>query len=212
MIKFIESQQGWAFSFAPKDIHCILWGLGGFLVDTRDLPDDALHVLNRLNAPPRLIAHLTLVHDVTTEILKSLDAQWQNLPLDKNAVLFGAATHDIGKVLHPDELVGPGRNHEQDGPGLLEQMGIPADRSRFARTHGTWKQEATLALEDIIVALADTCWKGKRDEELESNLASRIAGLQGIKEWEAFIALDEIVARIAAHAEERLAWQSQFNR
>ena len=180
-------------------------------MDIRDLPDDARQVLKRLNAPPRLVAHLALVHDVAADILNSLHAQWQNLPIDKDAVLFGAATHDIGKVLYPAELVGPGSNHEQDGPGLLEQMGIPADRSRFARTHGTWKQEATLALEDIVVALADTCWKGKRDEDLESRLASRIAGLQGIAKWEAFLALDEIVARIAAHAEERLAWQSQCN-
>jgi HD domain len=181
-------------------------------VDIRDLPDDARQVLKRLKAPPRLVSHLTLVHDVAADILKSLQAQWTNLSIDKDAVLFGAATHDIGKVLHPAELVGPGSNHEQDGPELLEQMGIPAVRSQFARTHGTWKQEATLALEDMVVALADTCWKGKRDEELESSLASRIAGLQGIEKWEAFLALDEIVERIAAHAEERLAWQSQCSR
>ncbi len=173
----------------------------------RELPHDALQVLKRLNAPPRLVAHLALVHDVAADILQSLSAQWQDFPIDKEAVLFGAATHDIGKVLHPAELIGPGSNHEKDGPGLLEQVGIPADRSRFARTNGTWKQEATLALEDIVVALADTCWRGKRDEELESRLASFIAGLQGIEKWEAFLALDEIVAKIAAHAEERLAWQ-----
>jgi HD domain len=185
---------------------------GGCFVEIRALPDDARQLLTRLNVPPRLVAHLALVHDVAADILKSLQAQWPNLSLDKDAVLFGAATHDIGKVLHPAELVGPGSKHERDGPGLLEQMGIPADRCRFTRTHGTWKQEATLALEDMVVALADTCWKGKRDEELESRLASRIAGLQGIEKWEAFLALDEIVERIAAHAEERLAWQSRCNR
>ena len=117
---------------------------GEYLVDIRDLPDDARQVLKRLNAPPRLVAHLTLVHDVAADILKSLQAQWPNLSIDKGAVLFGAATHDIGKVLHPAELVGPGSKHERDGPGLLEQVGIPADRCRFARTHGTWKQEADL--------------------------------------------------------------------
>jgi len=166
-------------------------------------------VLNRLNAPPRLVAHLALVHDAAADLLQSLSAQWQDIPIDKEAVLFGAATHDIGKVLHPAELTGPGSNHEQDGPGMLEQLGIAAGRSRFARTHGTWKQEATLTLEDMVVVLADTCWKGKRDEELESHLASHIAGLQGIEKWEAFLAVDEMIARIAAHAEERLAWQSQ---
>ena len=68
-----------------------------------------------------------------------------------------------------------------------------------------------MTLEDMVVALADTCWKGKRDEELESRMASDIAGLQVIEKWEAFLALDEMIARIASHAEERLAWQSQCN-
>ncbi len=180
-------------------------------MEIRELPHDARQLLKRLNAPPRLVAHLALVHDVAADLLQSLSAQWQDFPIDKEAALFGAATHDIGKVLHPAELTGPGNNHEQDGPGMLEQMGIAADRSRFARTHGTWKQEVILTLEDMVVALADTCWKGKRDEELESRLASHIAGLQGIEKWEAFLALDEMIARIAAHAEERLAWQSQCN-
>ena len=184
---------------------------GGCLVEIRELPHDARRLLKRLNAPPRLVAHLALVHDVAADLLQSLSAHWQGFPMDKDAVLFGAATHDIGKVLHPSELSGPGSNHERDGPGILERMGIAPDRSRFARTHGTWKQEALLTLEELIVALADTCWKGKRDEGLESRLASDIAGLQGIEKWEVFLALDEIIARIAAHAEERLAWQSQCN-
>ncbi len=174
----------------------------------RDLPDDVVQVLKRLNAPPRLVAHLTLVHDVAVEILKAMSAQWPDLPIDQEAVLFGAATHDVGKVLHPAELTGSGNNHEKDGPELLERMGIPADRARFSRTHATWKQEATPTLEDFLVALADTCWKGERNGELEDRLASRIADLEGIEKWEVFLALDAILASITAHADERLAWQS----
>jgi HD domain len=181
-------------------------------VKVRDLPDDALQLLKRLNAPPRLVAHLALVHDAAADILNSLSATWRDLPIDKKAVLFGAATHDIGKVLHPAELTGPGSNHEKDGPGLLERMGIPADRARFARTHGTWEQEAALTIDDLLVALADTCWKGKRDDELEHRLANRIADLQGIEKWEAFLAVDAIVTSNAAHAEERLAWQRLSSR
>src|SRR5690242_20727491 len=110
-------------------------------------------MLERLNAPPRLVAHLTVVHDAAADLLQALKAHWRNLPLDGDAVLFGAATHDVGKVLHPGELVGPGNEHESAGPPLLEQLGIPPDRSRFARTHGTWNEEADLALEDILVAM-----------------------------------------------------------
>jgi hypothetical protein len=175
----------------------------------RGLPGEARRVLERLDVPPRLVAHLALVHDVAADLLEAFQACWPDLAIDKAAVLFGAATHDVGKVLYPDELTGPGRGHEHAGPGLLEQLGVSPDRSRFARTHGTWSQEAGLPLEDLVVALADTCWKGKRREELESTLASRIAGLQGIAEWDAFMALDEIVAGIAGQADERLAWQGR---
>jgi hypothetical protein len=58
--------------------------------------------------------------------------------------------------------------------------------------------------------VADTCWKGERDEVLEMMVACRIACLQGVEAWEAFVALDEILERIAGAAEERLAWQRQF--
>jgi hypothetical protein len=173
----------------------------------RELLAEARRILETLHVPPRLLAHLTLVHDVAAELLGALLTRWPDLPVDREAVLFGAATHDIGKVLHPDELDGPGNDHEKDGPALLEQLGIPSERARFARTHGTWRKEVGLACEDLLVALADSCWKGQRDEELETRLATQIASRQGIEEWEAFLALDEILQRIAAGAEGRLAWQ-----
>jgi len=157
-----------------------------------------------------LVAHLALVHDVADQFLQELRSRWPNLPVDQHAVLFGAATHDIGKVLHPDELDGPGHDHEKDRPWLLERLGIPAERARFARTHGTWNHETDVMCEDLLVALADTCWKGQRDEKLVMLLASRIASLQGIKEWKVVMALDEMVERVAGLAEERLAWQRRF--
>lgn len=173
----------------------------------RDLPSEAKRLLETLNAPPRLMAHLALVHDAAFEILDALLARWPDLKIDCDAVLFGSSTHDVGKVLHPNELTGPGNQHEQDGPGLLQQQGVSPERSRFARTHGMWKAEPNLALEDVIVALADHCWKGSRNEDLESKVAARIAESLGIETWEAFMVIDEIVAGIAIRAEERLAWQ-----
>jgi hypothetical protein len=173
----------------------------------RDLPADVRQMLEMLNAPPRLVAHLTLVHDVAAELIQALRTRWPDLPVNYDAVLFGAAIHDIGKVLHPNEIDGPGNDHEMDGPPLLEQLGIAPERSRFSKTHGTWKYEANLKCEDALVALADTCWKGHRDEELEMLLASRISSQERIEKWEAFVALDEILERVAGAAEERLAWQ-----
>lgn len=173
----------------------------------RDLPLEAKRLLETLNAPPRLMAHLALVHDAAFEILDALQARWPDLKIEREAVLFGAATHDVGKCWHINELIGPGNQHEQDGPGLLQQHGVSPERSRFARTHGTWKTELNLALEDFIVALADHCWKGCRNEALETMISARIAGSLGIEAWEAFMALDEIVAEVARRGEERLAWQ-----
>ena len=173
----------------------------------RDLPDDAREILAKLKAPPRLIAHLTIVHDAAFEILDSLQLRWPELKIDRDAVLFGASTHDAGKCLHRNELTGPGNRHEQDGPGLLEQYGVSPERSRFAWTHGAWQHETDLALEDFIVALADNCWKGSRNEALESKVAERIARLLGIETWDAFMGLDEIVLQVASRGEERLAWQ-----
>jgi hypothetical protein len=173
----------------------------------RDLPHDAAQLLTRLNAPPRLVTHLALVHDAAGEILESLQARWPNLKFDADAVLFGAASHDAGKLLHLRELTGPGNQHEADGPTLLQQHGVSPERSRFARTHGTWKTEPSLAFEDYLVALADNTWKGSRNEALESKVAEWIAESLGIENWEAFTALDEIVAEVASRGEERLARQ-----
>lgn len=173
----------------------------------RDLPDDAKQLLAKLKAPPRLMAHLALVHDAAAELLDALQCRWPDLRIDREAVLFGSAIHDAGKVLHPGELTGPGNQHEADGPGLLRQYGVSPERSRFARTHGKWQDEPNLTLEDYLVALADYSWKGSRSEALESKVAERIARLLGIETWEAFMGLDEFVVQVASGGEERLAWQ-----
>lgn len=175
----------------------------------RDLPHEARRLLTTLNAPPRLVAHLTLVHDAASEILEHLQGRWPDFSVDRDAVLFGAATNDIGKVRHPDELVQDGRLHEQDGPALLQRLGVTAERSRFARTHGTRMNEPSVTAEDLIVALADECWKGSRHAELESQIASHIANSQGIERWEVFLALDDIRTKVDIGADKRLVWQRQ---
>jgi HD superfamily phosphodiesterase len=86
----------------------------------KPLPDAA----QRLCAPPRLIAHLTLVHDTACELLDRLVLRFPLLEFDADAVRFGAATHDLGKVLVPEELDGPGSRHEELGYILLGQHGI----------------------------------------------------------------------------------------
>jgi hypothetical protein len=179
-------------------------------MNLRDLPHDACRVLKAIQAPPRLLAHLRLVHDAAANLVERLFDRWPDLPVNPTEVLFGAATHDIGKVLHPRELSGPGIQHEVDGPPLLEQHGIPRELARFARTHGAWHQDEALAMEDLLIALADTCWKGCRNEQLDLLVSARVADTLKIDKWEAFLTLDEILTSIAEEGERRLAWQAQF--
>lgn len=70
----------------------------------RPLPIAAADVLHNVDAPPRLVAHLRAVHDVAGQLLEWIAGRDLDLGISPEAVLFGAATHDIGKTLHPAEL------------------------------------------------------------------------------------------------------------
>lgn len=172
------------------------------------LPREVAALLRELHAPPRLIAHLTLVHDVARTLTARLDAAWPALVYDRESVWMGAALHDIGKVAYPEELTQPGHAHEAAGEALLLDRGLPKALARFARTHAQWIDGS---LEDLLVAAADTCWRGKRDERLDSALCHLIAQQTEIPQWQAFASLDDIVVGITALADQRLAWQAQFS-
>jgi hypothetical protein len=60
------------------------------------LPPNVAQLLERLSAPPRLAAHLRLVHDVAGQFVDLLASGHPDLIVDRDAVVFGAATHDIG--------------------------------------------------------------------------------------------------------------------
>ncbi len=174
----------------------------------RPLPQDVEELLTKLNAPKRLKMHLLIVHDVAATLADAFQQAWATLPLDKDLVRFGAATHDIGKVLHQNELYGHGSRHEEDGPTLLMEYGYTTEQSRFARTHGSWRTEPGLTLEDLLVALADSCWKGQRESELETMIAAMISHQLGVESWEVFLTLDDVLDEVTGRAEERLALQA----
>lgn len=171
------------------------------------LPADAQQLCDKLKAPARLVAHLRLVHDVAAQIVVGLEEKFPTLEFDGDAVRFGAATHDLGKVLHPNELTEPGKNHEEDGPGLLEAHGITPELARFARTHGAWNGESLL--EDLLVALSDAVWKGQRIDDLEGFVVQRIAEQTGHEKWAVFSALDLLLTEIASEGQARLAQAGQ---
>jgi len=179
-------------------------------LDLAPLPADVTRLLADLSAPPRLAAHLRAVHDVALRLLAALPLAWPALGIDSAAVAFGAATHDIGKTLHPSELTGSGSWHEADGYDLLVDRGISLARARFARTHARWNADDA-TLEDQLVALADKIWKGRREEDLEDLIIAHLARASGRPAWEVFSRLDEILEHIAANADERLAFQGSFD-
>ncbi len=176
------------------------------------LPAVAVRLCDELGVAPRLRAHLTLVHDAAVQLCDGIDRKWPALSYDREAVLIGAATHDLGKTLHPAELVGPGNEHEADGPALLIRHGLPPAHARFAGTHGKLALKADATVEDVLVALADNAWKGSRGEALEEAAARKLAELSGQEAWNTFSVLDTILQRIAKHAQARLDYQQTFAR
>lgn len=180
------------------------------MVDYQALPEEVLDICEASSAPPRLIAHLTLVHDVASKLLARIRVVFPCLQIEESDVLFGAATHDLGKAAIRQELSEPGRLHEQKGAAMLKALGVPEKKARFAITHGEWEDSHSLQLEDLLVALADNCWKGKRVSDLETRIVEHIALATNTPIWEVFASLDDMLQEVTASADARLAWQAQF--
>jgi HD domain len=175
----------------------------------RPLPDEAVRLLEDLGAPPRLAAHLRAVHDVAADLLAWVADRHPALAVDAGAVLFGAATHDIGKALHPEELSGPGSRHEAAGRALLRERGVEERLARFARTHASWDAPG-IGVDDLLVSLADKVWKAKRVPDLEGRVVDALSAASGAEKWEVFMELDDVCDRLAAGADRRLAFQSAY--
>ena len=161
-------------------------------------PDNALVLLATLGAPPRLVRH----HELVLEAARLICDRLTGVGFVHEQVLAGAALHDAGKILHPEELAVPGNRHEPAGRDLLLANGVPADIARFCVTHAAW---ADGAIEDLLVALADTLWKGKRNDALEQLVVARIAAASGAEPWAVFDRFDALCEDIAAGGPDRLA-------
>lgn len=175
----------------------------------RLLPERVVELLYEVGSPPQLAAHLRAVHDVAGQLVGWLAESHPSVVVDHEAVLFGAATHDIGKTAHVAELSGPGSAHEEAGRALLLGRGVSPELARFAATHASWTRP-DVGLEDLLVSLADKIWKNKRVPDLEDLVVARLAEVTGRAAWEEFMALDEVLSRIGDEADERLAFQASF--
>lgn len=177
------------------------------LLNIPELPDHISELLSKLDAPDRLKKHLQLVHAVTNELLSHIQQKWPEMTLDKELVLFGASTHDIGKSKVQSELFESGKKHEAIGHEMLLTLGFSEEQSRFAFTHGNWEEE-NLPLEDLLVSLSDKIWKGKRIDLLEEKVTQKISEKTETEFWEVYGSLDEIVSRVCVESDQRLNWQN----
>jgi hypothetical protein len=175
----------------------------------RPLPAAVSELLVLLQAPARLAAHLRVVHDVAWQLTDQLAARHPALVVDPDAVRYGAASHDIGKVIHVEELIGPGSRHEAAGRALLIAHRVPQQLARFAGTHASWTAPDT-NIDDHLVSLADKIWKAKRVPDLEDLITAELAQTCRIERWQAFADLDDILNDLAASANARLAYQAQY--
>ncbi|HEY1547401.1 MAG TPA: HD domain-containing protein [Kofleriaceae bacterium] len=166
-------------------------------------PRDALQLLAELGAAPWLVRHHELVLEAATTLCDRLRRDLR-LAFDREQILVGAALHDAGKIVHPEEMSAPGNRHELAGEALLIDHGVAPTLARFCVTHASWA-EPGIAIEDLLVALADKLWKGKRDDELERRVAEVIGGITNREAWAVFDPLDSICETIAAGGPDRLA-------
>jgi len=163
---------------------------------------DAHALLKRLGASRRLLTHLQLVGEAADQLIQAYtDLQ---IPCDSKLISLGVAVHDAGKILHADELDGPGSRHESAGEALLLSHGVQSVVARCCVTHAVW-QEPGVSFEERSVALADKLWKGKRVEELEMMIIDEAAERTGRDRWVLFTPLDSVFEQIASEGPNRLA-------
>ena len=192
------------YSAAPRpEVLMGSYGMTGIL----PLPEWLAWVLSGHETPIRLAVYLRLVHDVAVHLFDGVAETFPELKIDRRAVEFGAATHDIGKIVHRAELTGPGREHEEAGRQMLLRMGHDEHLARFAVTHGTW-DVPDRRLEDLLVTLAGKVWTGERVRDLEENIADMIADRTRKDRREVFLTIDKLCEDLAAGADQRLAFHA----
>ncbi|MGQ0847119.1 MAG: phosphohydrolase [Sporichthyaceae bacterium] len=169
------------------------------LNDLRPLPADAVQVLHEVAAPPRLAAHLRLVHDVAAQLVEALAGCVPGLDLDGEAVLIDAATHGM-----PDPALDGGSEGER-----AVHLCIDESLRRYAAESADW-MELDVSVEDLVVFLADKIWKGHRESSLEAVAVDRIGADCGMTPAQAFAAIDPVLTRLAADGDRRVAFQASY--
>jgi HD domain len=163
---------------------------------------DSYKFLQNLGASPHLMQHVKLVGEAAELLI--LQFQQLDISFDSDWIRLGVVFHDVGKILHPSELIKKGNEHETAGEILLLSHGVDPKIARCCRSHGQW-QQIECDFEELVVALADNLWKGKRNTELENKVITKVANMCHQDYWNIFIGLDSGFEKIAAQGDLRLS-------
>lgn len=172
----------------------------------KSLPEEITKILKEKNAQGRLVRHLEIVHQTADLLLEAILRIWPNIKLNTGEILFGAASHDVGKVIVTNELYDKGSKHTQDGYRLLLKYGFTHQWARFALLHEDWNDKER-TLEEQLVSLSDNIWCGRRIDELEELVGQKIALLLGVDYWTVYPELDTILTELEKDSEKRLFYQ-----
>jgi putative nucleotidyltransferase with HDIG domain len=163
---------------------------------------DSYQFLQKLGASPRLMQHVKLVGEAAEMLI--LQFQKLGISFDPDWIRLGVIFHDVGKILHPSELIEKGHEHEAAGEMLLLSQGVDPKIARCCRSHGQW-QKMECDFEELVVALADNLWKGKRNTELENNVIAKVVKMCDQDYWSIFVELDSGFEKVAAGGDLRLS-------
>jgi hypothetical protein len=163
--------------------------------------DEAYNLLKKLEAPACLLTHIKLVGEALEEIICFLSKH--NLPIDYNFVRLGVVLHDAGKIFHPLEFTESGNKHEAEGNRLLLENGVAPELAQCCISHAQ-NDGIDCSIEELLVALSDSIWKGTRVEKLELRIVDKIAALMGKERWDIFTELDDGFESVASTGGARL--------
>lgn len=164
--------------------------------------EEAYDLLRSLGAPARLLRHAQFVSGAAGEFLAKMRSL--GVPVHEDTALLGAALHDAGKIVHQSELDGEGSEHEAAGEKLLLAAGVQPAIARCCLSHARC-ETMDVSFEELLVALSDKLWKGKRLDSLELRVIDETAKLLGKTRWDLFCELNRCFEQIASRGDERLA-------
>lgn len=166
-----------------------------------DSRNDAYKLLDELDAPDHLKTHVRLVGEAAELLIEKFTEL--GLPIDFNFIRIGVAVHDIGKIKYTNEMGGPGSEHEPEGEKILLNLGADPKIARCCMSHARFST-MECSIEELIIALSDKLWKGKRVEELELEVIDACSALTGNDRWDLFTELDHHFELIAEGGDDRL--------